>query len=425
MARLSEAESRAIRERLGSIRALAVAVVVAGVVLGVPALVPVGLLIGALALVRDAWTRRGLRGIEYQRELATGHAVWGDTVRMTVTVRNRSWLPVPWLTADDPLSEPITIEGGTVLAEEATEQRWLRNAWTLWPFERVEREFRLRADRRCRVAFGPVHLESADLFAGTAAAGDLPAPAELSVAPRSLPVVMIGARTRWSAQQHAIPGLPEDPVHVAGVRPYLPGDSPRRIHWKATARTGTPLSKRFDASREREMLLAVDVQTLPGRPPGVAYDPDLLEAICVTAASIVRDAIASGSRCGLAAAAYTYRPRTDVRILPGTGSRQLLTLMDALARLGPYASAPFESLLAGLPRWLPLQTRLIVITGREPELALAVLRRLRSLGYGMEIIAVGAVAPSAVERARSAGFRALTAELAPDWRSADALALVG
>ena len=82
-----------------------------------------------------------------------------------------------------------------------------------------------------------------------------------------------------AAQQRAVAGFPEDPAHFVGVRAYQPGDSPRRIHWRATARTGTPRSKRFEASRERELLLAVDVQTMPGPAVGAGFDAERVEAL--------------------------------------------------------------------------------------------------------------------------------------------------
>jgi uncharacterized protein (DUF58 family) len=423
--RLTEAESRAIRAGVRTAWPLALLAVTAGVVADLPALVPVGMLVGALALARELWLRRGLRGFHYQREVATRHAVWGDRVPITVTIWNRWWLPVAWLTAEDGISEPVTIGGGADVTEDAGGRRWLRNAWTLWPFERVERRFLLEADHRGRIAFGPVQLATADLFAGTAAEGELAQPAELTIAPRSLPVRTGASRTRWSAQQRAVAGFPEDPAHFCGVRAYLPGDSPRRIHWRATARTGTPRSKRFEASRERELLLAVDIQTLPGRTFEAGFDPELVEALCVAAASLARDAISSGARCGLAAAAYSYRPRAEVRIVPASGPRQLLALTDALARLSPYASGPFGSLLGSLPRWLPLHSQLVVVTARDPGEYLPVLRRLRATGYDLLLVAVGPLASVAAARGRDAGIPVLTADLAPDWRTADALALAG
>jgi uncharacterized protein (DUF58 family) len=403
--------------------ALALAVITVGVVADIPALVPVGMLVGALATAQLLWLRRGLRGFEYSRVLGTRHAVWGDRVPVTVTIWNRSWLPVAWLTADDQLSGPIRI--GSAPAPGPDDRHSLRNVWTLWPFERIERRFLLEADHRGRVAFGPVRLAAADLFAGTAASGELDSPAELTVAPRSVPVRMGASRARWNAQPRPTEGFPEDPAHVSGVRPYQAGDSPRRIHWRATARTGTARSKRFETSRERELMLVLDMQTLPGRAVGGGFEPDLVESLCVAAASLARDAITSGVRCGLAAAAFSYRLQPEVRMLPAGGPRQLLALDVELARLSGHASGPFQRLLAGLPRWVPTDVQLVVLSARDPAEYLPAMRRLRLQGHDLRLVAVGPDAATIAAHGRAAGIRVLTADLSPDWRTTDALSLAG
>jgi len=69
--------------------------------------------------------------------------------------------------------------------------------------------------------------------------------------------------------------LPRQPVHsllsgrhasrVRGrglnfeeLRDYLPGDDPRTIDWKVTARTGTPFVRVYTEERDRPALLVVD-----------------------------------------------------------------------------------------------------------------------------------------------------------------------
>jgi uncharacterized protein (DUF58 family) len=400
------------------------------VLANVPQLVPVALLVGALALGRDLFRRRGLLGLEYERLVATRHAVWGDRVPITVTMWNRSWLPAAWVTATDRLSDSATISQASALEPEGggdhrDHLRELRNAWTLWPFERVERQYLLDADRRGRILFGPVELAAGDLLAGVAARHQQARPEELTIAPRVLPVRSQSPRMRWSTQQRAAAGMPEDPAQFAGVRPYQPGDSPRRIHWRATARTDSPRSKRFDASRELEQLLVLDVQTVPGEAVAGGYVPDLVEALCVVTASLARSAITSGARCGLAVAAYSYRPRSEVRIRPAAGPRQLVTLTDALARLSPYASRPFPQLLAGLPRWTATRVQLVVITARNPVETLPMLRRLRASGYDLRVVGVGPEAAAVALTVASVGVPVSTASLDPDWRTADSLVLAG
>jgi uncharacterized protein (DUF58 family) len=42
------------------------------------------------------------------------------------------------------------------------------------------------------------------------------------------------------------------------LRPYVAGDEPKDIDWKATARHGTPLTRRYIASRKHTVMLVVD-----------------------------------------------------------------------------------------------------------------------------------------------------------------------
>lgn len=91
-------------------------------------------------------------------------------------------------------------------------------------------------------------------------------------------------------------------------------------------------------------------------------------------------------------AAYSFRPRAEC-VAPAGGPRQLMALTDTLARLSPYASGPFQTLLGGLPRWLPVQAQIVVITARDPIDQLPVLRRLRASGYELLVIGVGPEVP--------------------------------
>lgn len=43
------------------------------------------------------------------------------------------------------------------------------------------------------------------------------------------------------------------------LREYQPGDDIRNIHWKVTARTGTPHIKTFEEDRQLQIMLAVDI----------------------------------------------------------------------------------------------------------------------------------------------------------------------
>src|SRR5690606_8645271 len=46
------------------------------------------------------------------------------------------------------------------------------------------------------------------------------------------------------------------------LREYMPGDSYDEIHWKATARRGTPITKVFQVERTQEVYVVIDASRL-------------------------------------------------------------------------------------------------------------------------------------------------------------------
>ena len=54
----------------------------------------------------------------------------------------------------------------------------------------------------------------------------------------------------------------------AGLRDYLPGDDPRRIHWKATARRDQPVTTEVEAERGQQVMILLDCGRLMTAPAG-------------------------------------------------------------------------------------------------------------------------------------------------------------
>ena len=256
--------------------------------LGAPGLVVVGVLLAAVGLLRGLWSRRGLRGVTYERQLSADRAMWGESIDLRVTVRNPKLLPVPWLQVSDHITEDAVVEDRELLPAGRPGWAVLQTTWTLGWFERVTRRMTLLADRRGVVSFGLVRLRVADLFARTSAVEEIESEASYRVVPRIVPVRVAARSSLMGGTARATRGLFEEPSLFAGVRPYQPGDRLRRVHWKATARRGRPLSRRFDPGREREAVIVVDMQTVPGPYWQMTFDDDLAEGLSVAAASLAR-----------------------------------------------------------------------------------------------------------------------------------------
>jgi len=404
---------------------LAVAMIVVGVALGTPGLVLVGALTLVTRWLTTLWSRYGLGGIAFERRLGTDRAVWGDTVPLDVEVWNRKLLPVPLLVVDDHVTDALRVVGRPLGPTERPGRATLQNAWSLLWYERVVRHLTIDARRRGAFSFGPVRLTVSDLFERGTQSEERDLPAQLLVRPRTVAVRAPAPGRAPLGTSRSRASLFADPSRFAGVRPYRPGDSTRQVHWRATARVGQPVSRRYEPVNERSVLLAVDLQTVPGPHWLMLFDDEQVEALCVAAASLARRFLRDGSACGLLVGTQLAGGGRWAYVPPSAAPGQLGRVEDVLARVQPIISLPFESLLGVVPRRLPPGATLAVLGARDPSPYLARLRALSRSGYAVRHLAIGPGGAGHAAAAALAGVDSRSATLDPSWREADALVVAG
>jgi uncharacterized protein (DUF58 family) len=398
----------------------AVLLVLAGAFAGVEIVVVLGIVVVLLETIRAVWTRYGLQGVTYTRTLATDRTTWGDEIPMTVEVWNRKRLPLAWLRADDDATFGVTVRERE-LVDGSRGSGALRNVWTLAPFERVTRRFHVGGERRGVYELGPVDLSVGDLFARQAGLEERDHRARFIVRPRTVATAGIERPEQWGGMERAKAGLTEDPSRFAGVRPYAPGDPVRRIHQRASARLGAPVTKRFEPSRDREVLIVVDVQTEHGPVWEIAVNVEDVEALYVVAASIARALGVERAAFGLVAAGFSGVERRYAHVPVSAAGGQAERVLDMLARLSTHPSAPFERLLGLVRRIARPGTTVMIVTARNPIPFTGWLRRIEEGGCRVVIVACGRDAISDAARARSAGFTARAARLNGPWQTASGL----
>jgi uncharacterized protein (DUF58 family) len=109
------------------------------------------------------------------------------------------------------------------------------------------------------------------------------------------------------------------------LRPYRPGDDPRDVNWRASARSAVPVVREYEQDAAAAFWLCLDLQ----RPLG---EHAASEQAIELAASLAVRAARNGERFGFASA--------DVRLDPAPGRRQLERVLDALAAARPRPDAP-------------------------------------------------------------------------------------
>ena len=358
----------------------------AGVVLRVDSVFLIGYLAFALYVLGRLWVRVAARSVLVKRRLSE-RAYQGDRVEVRLQITNRSRVPIPWMSLRD--SVPLRLVAASSPAR-----------WALSLGGRGERTvaYHLLCRQRGYYEFGPMTLEVGDPLGIERRSGGAAAVDRLIVYPRVLPLEQLGLPTR-----SPLPHLPartwlfEDPTRLTGVRDYRSGDTPRKIHWKATARTGRLLVKTFQPGIARETLVCLDFERgsyQRGRRER-AVELAVVAAASIASHIILRERLPAGL---LVVGQDPLAARTSRFFLPPRPQRgHLMELLEVLARITPARTLPFPELLRGAAADLPWGASLVVISGRN---SMDLQQALAHLGRGGFAVSLFLVRPPEEEEGK-------------------------
>jgi uncharacterized protein (DUF58 family) len=216
------------------------------------------------------------------------------------------------------------------------------------------------------------------------------------VYPRVVSMQKLGLPTR--SPLVALPSrfpLFEDPARVMGVRDYQRGDSPRRIHWTATASANRLLVKQYQPAVARETLICLD---LDGDSYGQRQRYTATELAIVVAASVANHIVVrEGLSVGLATEAFdsVLEETTQFYLPPRSERAHLMNLLEVLARVQITSPAPLTSVLRRASTGLSWGATVLVITGRESSALFDSLVHLRRAGFAVALTLVQPARPSA------------------------------
>lgn len=243
----------------------------------------------------------------------------------------------------------------------------------------------------------------------------------LIVYPRIVPVEALGLPAgrplgEWLARRR----VHADPLRFVTVRDYAPGDSPRHLHWPASAHTGRLQTKQFDPSDTLSLMLVVDVQTLQR---AFEYIPEYLEYGITAAASIAMEALAQRYMVGLCANALGAGGQGWVMVRPGRHPEQAHQLLTAMAMLSPFPGVSLAETLHRLQPQLAYGATVIAITSRPGEAIYERLLTLDAAGHSAVLLTVGDEAPVVPETLRHHHLGGCDAALDPASPRRQALSL--
>lgn len=202
------------------------------------------LLLGQWSGIKRTQGVRHLQNMEHSSMLEAG-----STLGVTVQLQIPGFWPMPYVFVKDRLFH----KNGSELVFEATMvPDWRR---------RGELEYRTPSLRRGAYTFGSTECVTEDIFGLFEHSGTLKLPHSFVVLPQTVPIrewhqfhQMMKGTNHHSTTTRAV----RETTQINGVREYMYGDRLSRIHWNATAKTGTWKSKEFERESLPKSYLVLD-----------------------------------------------------------------------------------------------------------------------------------------------------------------------
>ncbi len=177
-------------------------------------------------------------------------------------------------------------------------------------------------------------------------------------------------------------------------REYTPGDEPRFIDWKVTARVGAPYVRKFHEDREQVLLLAVDTSgSMRYASQGRAETK--LEYAARLAAVLAYSAAQNGDKCGL----LLYGMQPHFYLPPAKGPKQTLRIVrEIISSSAGGSDEPLDAVASEILRTQRKQAMLFLLSdfwGDQDKSALG------KLAFRHELIPVRIVDPCELELPRA------------------------
>lgn len=329
-------------------------------------------------LVGRWWINHSAANIRFSRKFER-RAFPGETIPVTIEIKNSSRLPVVWLHAQESL--PLGF----------SHQKVLQKVITLGSKSQDQLEYRLTPQKRGYYALGPLQLSAGDLL-GLVQEKVIQSESDyLTVYPKVIPLnsIQLPSHSPLGELRFKEP-IFEDPSRSIGKRDYRVGDSLRRVDWKSTAAVGKLQVKLFEPSIALETLIFLN---LNAEEYHYKFRFSASELAIVVAASLANWIIQRKQMVGLVVngqdpLAVDHRPQT---INPRKGRGHMMRLLETLARVQLASVQPIERVLSQHCVGLSWGTTIILVTGSAEESLFNEFFQLRRNGLNIVLVLCGEV----------------------------------
>lgn len=311
--------------------------------------------------------------LDVYRTISSERAAPGEDVVVSLDVTNRG-ADIEELLLEDDFSPDLTVRDGSP-----------RHLLSLKKGESYSWTYIVNGPRG-GYPFDALKAEAMDHFGVRPSRQRVPARSELFVFPPLTRLKYVPIRTRRTrVYSGTIPARVGGPgVEFFGLREYQPGDPPRWINWRASARHNETLfANEFQQERVADVGIVLD-----GREKTNLFRDgrSLFEHSVLAGASLADAFLSQGNRVGL----LHYGRYLDWTF-PGYGKVQRERILQALAHAQTGGSPVFSGLEHIPVRFFPAHSQVVLVSPLDAG-DLDILVQLRARGYQIMVISPDPVA---------------------------------
>lgn len=357
----------------------------AGFAAGEPAIAAVGLVVVVLGGVSRYWSRHLFDRVTLDRKAGERRGFVGEAIPLEVTLENRKPLPLPWFEWRLGMAETLKVEAEQVASAVVPGLHWLVRKGALGWYQRQQWKFTMRPTERGFHQIGPATIRSSDLLGVFPRAHEDDTEDHLIIFPHVLSLEDLGLPSdRPFGERKGGERIFEDPLRIAGLREYRPGDPLKRIDWKATARDGELRSRVYEPSATQQIYLMVNIDTMLHAWEG--YLRNELERVVSAAASVA--VWAAGARYAVGILANGAFPNADrpIRLPPSRSRDQVTRVLEALAVVQPLTMGDLAGAIEREASRIPRGSTIVIIASLLPERLCGVIARLHSEGHSIFVL---------------------------------------
>jgi uncharacterized protein (DUF58 family) len=334
------------------------------------------ILIAVFVVVQEMLYKKGIfEKVYIARSFDSSGVFPGEKVVYELTIENRKFLPLTWVSIDEKLYAGLEFEINTKI-QKLNEDIYLHNSmFSLLPYQKVVRRYDLKAVKRGYYQLKHMTMTSTNMLGTKEYSVDREESACISVYPniKDLRGALIPSNTTqgdFSVKRWII----EDPMVITGVRAYSGNDSLKSINWKATAKNQQLLVNKYDYTADKKIMIILNLerQEYSLNKADINTIEEAIE-VCASITSLVHE---TGIPVGFATNSHTLGPLETNVLHPDTGDKHMTAILESLARVSYFKKYKSRELLKLLVSNFSWGTEIIVVT---PEVSQELIWDLQSL----------------------------------------------